>query len=149
MRTALHLYFITRFYFLTSDEEEITMSFYLHQNDSILNLKESSFVWQGKINSLQNLKILTILSHSLKSQPYFESASNVQLDLRQSGCITSSRTKFIFVVKVSLSFFPRQWSAVRSYKACLSINDHIFSSIWSCVLYHCPLYYPGNLFFDF
>ena len=58
MRTALPSYFVTLFYFLISDGDEITVSLYLHQNDSILSVNESNFVWQGKIKSLQNLKVL-------------------------------------------------------------------------------------------
>ena len=66
MRTALHPYFIILFYFLISDEEEITVSLYLHQNDSILSVKKSNFVWQGKIKSSETWKFLECFLTSQK-----------------------------------------------------------------------------------
>lgn len=49
MKTNSPLLHDFRFEFFTLDGEEITVSLYLHQNDSIFNVKESNFVWQGKI----------------------------------------------------------------------------------------------------
>ena len=57
----MHLSFVINFEFFTLDGEEITVSLYLYQNSSIINVKESNFVWQGKIT------IVVLLPHGAKT----------------------------------------------------------------------------------
>lgn len=86
---VLHPYFIILFSFITLDEEEITVSLYLHQNDSVLNVKESNFVWQGKIKILQNVRneSLECLLTLQRVKHTRDLLVTFALDLRQSGYI--------------------------------------------------------------
>ena len=160
-------------FFMTSDGEENTVSLYLHQNDSIIDVKESTFVWQGKMMIMSfivkvatlpvNLYFLQILFYFVP--PCFPWSIRLSSSGAHFITIHSSLAgpafmrrwaseNTIYEVKVRailymFFWFLRQRSSIWQCKASYAVDDHISCTLWSHLYNHRPLYYPGSIFSGF